>query len=149
METHCNPKEIHSQLHRAVLVTLEQKGQAQSRSDSSWCWGKSSGSTLSLFCRNYLPTDHNQGSKAAGKSRLSIHFQINLALVYTLASHPDAKNHGFLFKFTKLNSPSPFSRQKAEVLVTLNHALSEQDTKWLPKILFKRLVTLPVFPLFF
>lgn len=45
METHCNPKEIHSQLHRAVLVTLEQKDQTQSRSDSSWCWGKSSGST--------------------------------------------------------------------------------------------------------
>lgn len=61
---------------------------------------------------------------------------------------------GLLFKhtlvvicdcFPKLNLPS----NKAEVLVTLNHALSEQDTKWLPKILFKRLVTLPVFPLFF
>lgn len=28
-EPHCNPKEIQRQLHRAVLVVLEQKGQAE------------------------------------------------------------------------------------------------------------------------
>lgn len=35
VETQFNPTEIHRQLHRAVLVTLEQKGQVQSGTDSA------------------------------------------------------------------------------------------------------------------
>lgn len=84
---------------------------------------------LSLFCRSYLPTVHNLGSKGAGESRLSIQFQINLALIYTLASTQIQNTTAFysnvLTFILHLHSP----RLKVPVLVTQNHAHSEQGTK--------------------